>query len=344
MWEEPYRRLPRLRGSHGTGSFRGRESNGWWVGGEWIEAPHSHGILKGEHRSSQYPITIEDDEDNDCFPISPPRPQARQTYRESRKDAKGIAPLGRTVNARFDFNTSEQPLPWTTKPDVTTSSQPRSFADTADEELLAYLANRSISTGFLVEIDQFLRGHPEIADCLEGRETIVQLNVLSPLEAYKYFLRGYTRPARYIDGIVKSEYFTLPENYPYRPLRSRLDPELVDFFNGFEYRYDIIDRIDQVVYAVIRELSFGRPVSSGYRRLICYAIWGNPSDAYKWYEYSLQEEYLPHRYLPEHVVLGHITEVAGEVELRPSVIGSSRRHMEVRFRMARANDEGIGKR
>jgi hypothetical protein len=149
--------------------------------------------------------------------------------------------------------------------------------------------------------------------------------------------------ARYIDGIVKSEYFTLPENYPYRPLRSRLDPELVDFFNGFEYRYDIIDRIDQLVYAGIRELSFGRPVSSGYRRLICYAIWGNPSDAYKWYEYSLQEEYLPHRYLPEHVVLGHVTEVAGEAELRPSVIGSSRRHMEVRFRMARANDEGIGK-
>jgi hypothetical protein len=212
MWEEPYRSLPRLRGSQRTDSFRGRESKGWWVGGEWIEAPHSHGILKGEHRSSRYPIIIEDDDDDsDCVLLSPPPPQARQTYRESRKDAKGVAPHDRSVSARFDFNTSEQPLPWTTKPDVTTSfqvrpsncvdlvthiRQPRSFADTADEELLAYLAHRSISTGFLVEIDQFLRGHPEIADCLEGRDTIVQLNTLSPLEAYKYFLRGYTRPAR----------------------------------------------------------------------------------------------------------------------------------------------------
>lgn len=199
-----------------------------------------------------------------------------------------------------------------------------------------------ISRNFLVEIDQFLRGHPEIAESPEGRETILQLNTLSPLEAYKYFLRGYTRPARYLDGIVKSEYFTLPANYPYQPLRTKVDPELVDFFDGFEYRHDIIDRIDRVVRDGICELSLGRPLPSGHRRLICYALWGNPSDAYKWYEYSLQEEYLPHRYLPEHVVLGHIPKLAGEGVPQPSSLNISRRHMQVRYRMARANDEGIG--
>lgn len=210
-----------------------------------------------------------------------------------------------------------------------------------------------------MELDQFLRGHPEIATFPEGRDTIYQLNTLSPLEAYKYFLRGYTRPARsvgkfksimgvpadgdrYIDGIVKSKYFALPSNYPYRPLRTKIDPELVEFFDGFEYRYDIIDRIDDIVRGGIRELSLGRPVSAGYRRLICYALWGNPSDAYKWYEYSLQDDYLPHRYLPEHVVLAHIPMLAGEAHPRPSILGTSRRHMRVRFRMARANDQGIG--
>jgi hypothetical protein len=76
------------------------------------------------------------------------------------------------------------------------SVQPRSFADSADDELLSYLASRSISRNFLVEIDQFFRSHPEIANCPEGYETIRVLNSSSPLEGYRYFLRGYTRPAR----------------------------------------------------------------------------------------------------------------------------------------------------
>lgn len=78
----------------------------------------------------------------------------------------------------------------------TDSKQVRSFADCADDDLLEYMADRSIARGFLVEIDQFFRGHPEIADYPQGRDTILQLNTLSPLEGYKYFLRGYTRPAR----------------------------------------------------------------------------------------------------------------------------------------------------
>lgn len=147
---------------------------------------------------------------------------------------------------------------------------------------------------------------------------------------------------RYVDGVVKSNYFTLPANFPYQPLCTKVDPELVDFFEGFEYRWDIIDRIDQAVRGGIQALARGQPLSSGYRRLVCYAVWGNPSDAYKWYEYQLQEEYLPHRYLPEHVVLGHLPKLAGEAEAQPSSLNTSRRHMQVRYRMAKANDEGIG--
>lgn len=147
---------------------------------------------------------------------------------------------------------------------------------------------------------------------------------------------------RYKDGIVKSEYFVMPMNYPYQPLHSKVDTELVEFFEGFEYRWDIIDRIDELVRGGLRELSLGNAVSSGERRLVYYAVWGNPSDAYKWYEYHLQDEYLPHRYLPEHVVLGHLPKLAGNAIPQPSSLDKSYRHKDVRYRMARANDEGIG--
>jgi hypothetical protein len=45
-----------------------------------------------------------------------------------------------------------------------------------------------------VEIDHLLRDHPQIADYPEGRDMIMRINSLTPLEAYKYFLRGYTDP------------------------------------------------------------------------------------------------------------------------------------------------------
>ena len=147
---------------------------------------------------------------------------------------------------------------------------------------------------------------------------------------------------RYNDGIVKPDNVMIPADYPYQPLITKTDPELVEFFEGFQYRWDIIARIDNAVREGLSKLSLGRPISSGYRRLICYAVWGNPSDAYKWYEYQLQEEYLPHRYLPEHVVLRHLPKLAGDAVPLPSSLDRPRRHKDVRFRMARANDEGLG--
>jgi hypothetical protein len=74
--------------------------------------------------------------------------------------------------------------------------QVRRFTKCADDELLEYLRKRNIDPGFLHEIDLFLQGHPEIASCPEGRDMLRNLSTLSPLDAYRYFLKGYTRPAR----------------------------------------------------------------------------------------------------------------------------------------------------
>jgi hypothetical protein len=120
--------------------------------------------------------------------------------------------------------------------------QVRQFAHTRDGDLLEYLASRDISSGFLAEIDQFLRGNPEIATCPEGRNTLTQLSSLPPLQAYRYFLKGYTRPARYVDGVVRTDDFSMPTGFPYRPLAEKHDPELLEFFDGFDYRHDVIDR------------------------------------------------------------------------------------------------------
>jgi hypothetical protein len=248
--------------------------------------------------------------------------------------------------------------------------QVRQFAHTRDGDLLEYLASRDISSGFLAEIDQFLRGNPEIATCPEGRNTLTQLSSLPPLQAYRYFLKGYTRPARYVDGVVRTDDFSMPTGFPYRPLAEKHDPELLEFFDGFDYRHDVIDRIDHEVRHGMRELAEFRPISLALRKLVCYAVWGNPVDAYKWYEYSYQNEYMPHRYvwsgccswdvmggreglqrvlslttfryLPEHVVLVNIPKAKDVSVPRPHHLSSYKNHIDVRARMARANDQGVG--
>jgi hypothetical protein len=127
-------------------------------------------------------------------------------------------------------------------------------------------------------------------------------------------------------------------------MSTRSDPELLDFFDGFEYRNDIIERIDQEVYAGVMAIVNGQQISLALRKLVCYAVWGNPIDAYKYFEYSYQNEYMPHRYLPEHVTLGHIPKPANYSEPRPTIDTSFKRHFSVRARMSRANDQGVGKR
>ncbi|KAL5113288.1 hypothetical protein ACEQ8H_008849 [Pleosporales sp. CAS-2024a] len=268
-------------------------------------------------------------------------------------------PMGNAC--RFDFNDAEQPNPWhgaqswqagaprpetvyLVKSESDTAVQVRRFARCYDDDLRAYLALRSISLGFLEEIDQFLGGHPEIATCAEGRNMLRLLTELPPLQAYKYFLKGYTRPARYMDGVIPDA-FNLPTDFTYQSLSTKRDPELVEFFHGFDYRHDIIERIDSEVYMGMQELINGRHIPLALRKLICYSIWGNPVDAYKWYatsfEYSYQSDYMPHKYLPEHIVLSHVPKPLDYSEPRPSVPSSSRKHGNVRARMAHANDQGV---
>jgi hypothetical protein len=143
---------------------------------------------------------------------------------------------------------------------------------------------------------------------------------------------------------VRIKAFTLPAEFAYEPLITKTDPELLDFFDGFQYRHDIIERIDQEVYAGMMVLVNGQQISLGLRKLVCYAVWGNPVDAYKHFEYSYQNEYMPHRYLPEHVILGHIPKPINYSKPRPTIDTSYKRHYPVRARMSRANDQGVGKR
>ena len=75
----------------------------------------------------------------------------------------------------------------------------RSLAQNADGPLLDYLHRGKVSPYFLVEIDKFLSGHPEISHYTPGFEN--EINHTSPLNAYCFFVQGYTKPARYIDGV-----------------------------------------------------------------------------------------------------------------------------------------------
>jgi hypothetical protein len=120
--------------------------------------------------------------------------------------------------AAFDFNNPSQQLPWhkpikraeTPEDDYikvrscqippihssTNGSKLPRFQESADGELLAYFASRSISYEFLREIDLFLEDHPEIESCSSGRNMLRELSALRPMAAYMLFIRGYTKPAR----------------------------------------------------------------------------------------------------------------------------------------------------
>jgi hypothetical protein len=74
-----------------------------------------------------------------------------------------------------------------------------SLARRADQDLLDYLQRRNISFHFLNDIDDFLKRHPGLLKACPS--WCYQLSVLSPLQAYLFFIKGYLRPARYVDGV-----------------------------------------------------------------------------------------------------------------------------------------------
>ncbi|KAF2654415.1 hypothetical protein K491DRAFT_600915 [Lophiostoma macrostomum CBS 122681] len=242
------------------------------------------------------------------------------------------------LEEQWNFNGND-PLPWQDL-SVPRFEGVRQFARCDDRDLFDYLSHRRIAHGFLVEIDMFLRSHSEIVKY--APKFIKLINSLPPLEAYLYFLRGYTRPARYLDGIIKSEGLTLSPMFRPASISTKRDKELDDFFEGFDYRYDILDRIDAEVMYACDNIRHGRFVSRDLRRLVCYAIYGHPVDAYKFYEYNYQQEYMPHRYLPEHVVLGEIPKPLDYREPAPSSVLGFKKHRDIRYHMAQAKDQGVG--
>ena len=137
----------------------------------------------------------------------------------------------------------------------------------------------------------------------------------------------------------------------FRPpeLTKAYDEELTEFFDGYEYRYDILERIDRDVHDACEELRAGMLIPHRRRRLVLYAVFGNPVDAFKYYEYNYQTEWLAHRYLPEHVVLSEIPKPEDYTEPEPIVLGSGndrkpegqRDHNSTRLHMAQAKNQGV---
>jgi hypothetical protein len=90
----------------------------------------------------------------------------------------------------------------------------------------------------------------------------------------------------------------LPPTLP--TLAHQYDPELNAWFDGTPYRTDILQAIDQEVGLIAGKIRRRVTVTYRERKLISYCVWGNLVDAFKCFEYSYQEIWLPHRYLPEH--------------------------------------------
>lgn len=78
------------------------------------------------------------------------------------------------------------------------------------------------------------------------------------------------------------------------PLAEAYDVELVEFFAGFEYRFDTLHALDQEVQRLRSMMMFGQGILPRQLKLLAYACYANPVDAYKYYEYNYQKEYLPH--------------------------------------------------
>ncbi|KAF2848427.1 hypothetical protein T440DRAFT_401358, partial [Plenodomus tracheiphilus IPT5] len=222
--------------------------------------------------------------------------------------------------------------------------QARRFAECANPELLVYLEQRQVALEFLREIDLFIEGHPEISDCQEGRKLLQKINTEPPFAAYLSFLKGYLRPAsRYIDGIIRTDHFRISPSFPYCPLSKKADLEIDDFFKGHDFRDDVVQKIDQEVQMGIHNLNQGYFVPLALRKLVSYALWGNPIDAFKWYEYCYQQDYLPHHYLPEHCVLTGVAKDTSRVEPRMVLNRDRKKYLGVRRRMAHAQEQGLGK-
>lgn len=136
----------------------------------------------------------------------------------------------------------------------------------------------------------------------------------------------------------------MPQYFIPGRLEVTYDEELVEFFEGVPFRHDILHEIDRLVDGFCYQIQCGMNPKTVDRKLVVYALYGNPIDAYKYYEYNYQRTWLKHRYLPEHIELDKVPKADNYTLPSPSVIGPDEGHRSyypTRMRMARAQDNGV---
>ena len=80
---------------------------------------------------------------------------------------------------------------------------------------------------------------------------------------------------------VLPDLFNIPLPDTIMPVAPIYDEELATFFSGYEYRYDILDKIDHEVARLASALYHGEKVTFGERKLVAYALFANVVDTYK---------------------------------------------------------------
>ncbi|KAI4744328.1 hypothetical protein E4T50_05326 [Aureobasidium sp. EXF-12298] len=162
-----------------------------------------------------------------------------------------------------------------------------SLARRADQELLDYLQKRRISFHFLNDIDDFLKRYPGLLKACPS--WCYQLNALSPLQAYLFFVKGYLRPARYVDGALPAPE---DEQIPAHPIsleHHSHDPELYDHITDIGQCLELLGQLDESVWVLTKAYHSGHRLNELEFHLLTMATYAQPVDALKYYEYC----YLP---------------------------------------------------
>ncbi|KAI4726271.1 hypothetical protein E4T49_05935 [Aureobasidium sp. EXF-10728] len=162
-----------------------------------------------------------------------------------------------------------------------------SLARRADQDLLDYLQKRKVSFHFLNDIDDFLKRHPGLLKACPS--WCHQLNTLPPLEAYLFFVKGYLRPARYVDGALPAPE---DEQIPVHPIsleHHSHDPELYEHITDIGQCLELRGRLDEMVWKLTQAYHSGLRLDHSQVLLLTMATYAQPVDVLKYWEYC----YLP---------------------------------------------------
>ncbi|KAG9522247.1 hypothetical protein KCV07_g3138, partial [Aureobasidium melanogenum] len=228
-----------------------------------------------------------------------------------------------------------------------------SLARRADQELLDYLQKRKISFHFLNDIDDFLKRHPGLLKACPS--WCYQLNALSPLQAYLFFVKGYLRPARYVDGALPAPE---DEQIPAHPIsleHHSHDPELYDHITDIGQCLELLGQLDESVWVLTKAYHSGHRLNELEFHLLTMATYAQPVDALKYYEYCYLPSVHSNRIIQEHTVLGHLVRnhappsrpaprAAPSRPTRPSAKSAyrARRARKARYRREPVRDQPFG--